>query len=117
MSRIEAIQLKHSTFVPQPAIQEELRRSDSIWHGAKKQRVVLRVSAEVATYFKRRKLVPNQVIETELDSGDLLVATEVTHADEVLPIVRYWIPHLRVLEPAEFQQHMESGLNEYLKGA
>jgi predicted DNA-binding transcriptional regulator YafY len=114
VSRIEALQVKDSAFEPRPAVEAELKRSDSIWHGATRQRVLLQVSGDVAPYFKRRKLVPNQVIETELDSGDILVATEVAHADEVLPIVRYWIPHVRILEPPEFQQQMELGLTAYL---
>jgi predicted DNA-binding transcriptional regulator YafY len=114
VSRIEALQVKESTFVPRQEVVAELHRNDSIWHGAARQRVVLQVSSEVATYFKRRKLVPNQVIETELESGDILVATDVAHADEVLPIVRYWIPHVRVLEPVEFQQQLESELAAYL---
>ena len=114
VTRIEAFQLKNSTFAPQLTVKDELLRSDSIWLGATRQRVVLQINSEVATYFKRRNLVPNQVIETELDSGDLLVVTDATHSDEVLPIVRYWIPHIRILEPAEFQQQMESSLAAYL---
>ncbi len=115
VSRIEGLQVKDSNFVPRPEVVAELHRNDSIWHGATRQRVLLQVSSKVATYFKRRKLVPNQVIETELDSGDILVVTDVAHADEVLPIVRYWIPHIRILEPVEFQRHLESVLAAYLK--
>lgn len=114
VSRIAALQVNNSTFVPRQAVDAELHRNDSIWHGTTRQRVLLQVSSEAATYFKRRKLVPNQVIEAELDSGDILVATDAANANEVLPIVRYWVPHVRILEPAEFQQQMESSLVAYL---
>ena len=66
-------------------------------------------------YFKRRKLLPNQVIEKELAGGDILVSTTVAHSDEVLPVIRYWIPHVRILEPLEMQQQLEVGLAAYLK--
>lgn len=82
--------------------------------GSQRQRVLLQVAAAVAEYFKRRQLIPHQVIERELDGGDMLVSTSVAHADEVLPIVRYWLPHIQVLEPLAFQQQLEAGLREYL---
>lgn len=31
-----------------------------------------------------------------------------------LPLVRYWIAHVLILEPVEFQQQLERGLAEYL---
>ena len=115
VSRVESLQLKHTTFFLDPALEAELHRSETIWHSTTKHRVVLQVKREVATYFKRRKLVPMQEIEGELLNGDILVVTEVAHADELLPIVRYWIPHVRILKPVKFQQQMESGLALYLK--
>ena len=40
--------------------------------------------------FKRRKLIANQVIEQELSDGSLMISTTVGHANQILPIVRYW---------------------------
>jgi len=105
--------LAPSTFAPRPGIEKALADSDGIWLGGQRQRVLLRVAGAVADYFKRRQLLPNQVIERELDGGDILVTTTVAQADEVLPIVRYWIPHVLILEPLEFQQQLEEGLVRY----
>ena len=68
----------------------------------------------MADYFKRRQLIPNQQIERELPGGDILVSATVAQADEVLPIVRYWIPHVRIQEPVEFQQQLDASLAGYL---
>ena len=38
---------------------------DGIWLGEEKREIVLKISAEVAGYFKRRKLIANQVIEKD----------------------------------------------------
>ena len=115
VSKLEVLRLQPSTFVPRPQVEQELASSDSIWLGAKRQRVLLRVDAQVSGYFKRRQLLPNQLIEKEFSCGDLLVSTTVVHADEVLPVIRYWIPHLRILEPLDMQQKLEAGLTVYLK--
>ena len=114
VTKLEALRSKATTFLPRPQVEKELASNDSIWLGEKRQRVLLQVSAQVAGYFKRRQLVPDQLIEKELDGGDLLVSTTVVHADEVMPLVRYWIPHVRIVEPPEFQRKLEAGLAEYL---
>ena len=103
VTKIDALLTDESTFQPRRHIDAELARSDSVWLGAPRQRVVLRVSSQVADYFKRRQLIPNQLIEKELEGGDILVSTTVVSADEVLPVIRYWIPHVRiqVLAPTE----------------
>jgi len=114
VTKLDALRSMQTTFLPRLNIEGELASSDSIWLGSNRQRVLLRVSGQVAGYFTRRKLIPNQLIEKELSGGDILVSTTVVHADEVLPVIRYWIPHVRILEPLEFQQQLEAGLTDYL---
>lgn len=114
VAKMEGLIAASTIFTPRSHIDEELEKSDGIWLGVQRQRVVLRVSGTVADYFKRRQLIPNQQIERELPGGDILVSTTVAQADEVLSIVRYWIPHVRVLEPVEFQKQLEAGLARYL---
>lgn len=69
---------------------------------------------EVASYFKRRRLIANQAIEKELEDGGLIVSAKVGHLNQILPIVRYWIPHIRIISPETL---MEGELAEYLKRA
>jgi predicted DNA-binding transcriptional regulator YafY len=111
---MESLISEQTSFKARAAVEQELAASDSIWLGAPRQKAVLQVNAQVAGYFKRRKLLPNQEIDRELDGGDLVVSTNVAHADELLPIVRYWIPHVRILEPLEFQSQLDDGLATYL---
>lgn len=115
ISRIEALLVDEESFVPRMQVDKELADSDGIWLGEVRHRVLIQVSSQVATFFRRRNLVPNQVIEKETAGGAILVASTVVHIDEILPIIRYWIPHVRVLEPPHYQQILEQGLADYLK--
>jgi len=63
----------------------------------------------------RRKLIANQVIEKELEDGGLIVSMKVGHENQVLPIVRYWIPHIRVISPEGLQKELEKDLRKYLE--
>ena len=95
-------------------IDNQLAEDDGIWLSDAKQEVVLKVRAEVAGYFKRRKLIANQVIEKELEDGGLNISAKIGHTNQILPIVRYWIPHIRIISPEELQVEIDKGLNEYL---
>ena len=44
----------------------------------------------------------------------LLLEAQVGHPLQVLPVVRHWIPHLRIESPAEWQRTLEAGLRDYL---
>jgi len=93
-------------------IDNQLAEDDGIWLSDAKQEVVLKVRAEVAGYFKRRKLIANQVIEKELEDGGLIISAKIGHTNQILPIVRYWIPHIRIISPEELQVEIDKGLNE-----
>ncbi len=95
-------------------IDKQLAEEDGIWMSEKKQEIVLKVRAEVAGYFKRRSLIANQVIEKELEDGGLIISAKVGHLDQVLPIVRYWIPNIRIISPEGLQVEMEKDLAKYL---
>ena len=69
----------------------------------------------LAGYFKRRKLIANQVIEKELADDGLLISAKVGHQNQVLPIIRYWIPHIRIISPDSWQQDLEQGIRDYLQ--
>ncbi len=100
-------------FEPDPKLLEQLQTDDGIWTSNKPIEVVLTVDAQAAPYFRRRKLIANQVIDKELANGGLIVSAKVGHANQVLPIVRYWIPHLRIIAPQELRVELEKALQNY----
>jgi predicted DNA-binding transcriptional regulator YafY len=106
----------HETFDPDPRLLQQLEADDGIWTSEKPIEVVLTVGAQAAPYFRRRKLIANQVIDKELADGGLIVLARVGHANQVLPIVRYWIPHLRIVAPKELANQFESELRDFLSG-
>jgi predicted DNA-binding transcriptional regulator YafY len=114
-SRIEQARMLESGFSWDEQIDTRLAEDDGIWLSEAMQEVVLKVSAEVAGYFKRRRLIANQVIEKELADGGLIVSARVGHSNQILSIVRYWIPHIRIISPEALQEEMEVGLVGYLK--
>ena len=113
-SKIDRLQVSDETFLADPAVEITLAAEDDIWLNNKKIEVVLKISASVSDYFKRRKLVPSQVIEKELEDGGLIVSTKVAHINQILPTVRQWIPNIRIISPEGVQAEMERDIKTYL---
>lgn len=114
-AKIENLRVLESRFPADPDIDKQLAEEDGIWLSDDKKEIVLKIDCEVAGYFKRRKLIANQVIEKELEDGGLIISAKVGHPNQVVPIVRYWIPHIRIISPEGLQAEMEKELTEYLK--
>lgn len=115
-SKISALQLSDFQYTPDTAIIERLAQEDSVWLNEKKTEVILKISKEAAGYFRRRKLISGQVIEKELEEGDIIISGKCAHPNQILPIVRYWIPHVHIISPESWQKEMEAGLAAYLQG-
>ena len=117
--RISHIQLMHATheypqFIPDQDIVKVVEDDDSIWFGQDKQEIILSIDSQVAFYFKQRSILPEQQIVRELGDGGLLVSSKINHDMQLLPLIRFWIPHLKIVNPGRLQDEMEKGLNEYI---
>ena len=114
-AKIENLRLMESHFPADFNIDKQLTEDDGIWLNDDKKEIVLKIAKDVAGYFKRRKLIANQIIEKELEDGGLIISAKVGHTNQVVPIVRYWIPHVRIISPEGLQAEMEAELSAYLK--
>ena len=114
-TRIEHLNVSDRTFEPDPEVAKTLVDDEGIWLGELRKEIVLKVSKEVAPYFKRRKLIANQIVEKELEDGALILSTKVGHVNQVLPIVRYWIPHIQIISPDHLQADLNKELADYLR--
>lgn len=114
VGKIRSVQTHVETFTPDANIDASVQAEEGIWHSSKPQQVLLSVSPAVADYFKRRQLIPHQKIVAESVDGTLTVETTVGHQNQILPIVRYWIPSVRIVSPAAWNDELINQLADYL---
>ena len=117
--RISHIKLMHATheypqFTPDQNIVKLVEDDESIWFGQDKQEIILSIDSQVAFYFKQRLILPEQQIVRELGDGGLLVSSKINHDMQLLPLIRFWIPHLKIVSPKGLQRQLEISLKEYL---
>ncbi len=117
--RISHIQLTHSPhefsqFVPDQNIVKLVEDDESIWFGQDKQEIILSIDSRVAFYFKQRSILPEQQIVKKLGDGGLLVSSKINHDMQLLPLIRFWIPHIKIVNPERLQDEVEKELKNYL---
>ena len=115
VARITRLLVDTHTFVPDPATTDYLAREDSIWLNTEKTEVVLKIAPPAASYFERRQLIGSQKIEEILADGSLIVSGQIAHPNQILPVVRYWLPCIRVVSPEGLQADLNQQLKEYLE--
>ncbi|KAA0068392.1 WYL domain-containing protein [Rhodanobacter sp. T12-5] len=114
LSRISQLVVGGDSLEPRADIQRKIEDDDDVWFSEEKTEVLLSVAPQVAYYFQRRKLLPQQVIDKELENGGLIVSSRVSDENQILPLVRYWIPHVRILEPGWLRDANCEGLKKYM---
>lgn len=101
-------------FTPKPELYEYINNKDGIWFTEQATEVILRVAPNIAHYFTRRDLLPKQQNRLDRD-GSLQVTTSINHINQLLPIVRYWLPDVRILQPASWHQELLNSLHHALE--
>lgn len=115
-TQISNLQVNTKTFECCEDVKTEIMATDSLFFGNQISEIVVQVDAKVAGYFERRDLLPNQELIRRLDNGNLLLACKDVHPKEVVPIVQYWIPYIRIISPSEIQKDLEITISKYLIG-
>lgn len=113
-SQIKMLKVLDETFEPNQQLLEEIKSNDSISVGNQISEVLIKVSGDVASYFLRRNLLPNQELVHKSESNELILSCKNIHEFEIVPLVQYWIPHLTIISPSELQGRMVQKLNNYL---
>lgn len=115
LSRISLLHITDQTFVSQPQVHHQIEEDDDIWFSKTKTLVRLSVAPAIAYYFQRRPVVPGQQIVQTLESGELIVSSAISHANQILPTIRFWIPNVRILEPTWLATQLKNELENYLQ--
>lgn len=115
LSRISQLQVSEDTFELHDGIHKQIEEDEDVWFSEEKTEVLLTIAPQVAYYFQRRKLLPFQTIDKELENGGLIVSSRINDEDQILPLVRYWIPYVRIMEPVWLQETLEQEIRAYVK--
>ncbi len=114
LKNISGVHLTDTSFTTDSKLEALLQNSISIWFSKDTTpfKVKLYATKTAAKYFKRRPL-PTQSITSLNQDGTMEFSVNITHEMEILPIIKYWVPHLYVLEPEWLREIIEKDISEF----
>lgn len=113
ISKISNFSNTSKTFKANKEFEEIISKNKDIWFSKDTMEVTLQIDNKIKEYFIRRELLPHQKIIEQNDN--LIITTTVSYEEEILKVVRYWLPNIKILKPSYLQENLESGLKDYLK--
>ena len=114
LSKIKRIKIKGDTFSVNAEFLKRIEKNDTNWFSDAKFKVTLEIKNEAMEYFKRKEFLPNYEVEQE-DEDKIIISTEVAYDDEILRVVKYWLPFIKIVEPLNLKKKFENLLRGYLK--
>jgi predicted DNA-binding transcriptional regulator YafY len=116
IDRMKKVELMEEKFHPSADIDKMLKRSVNVWFdGVRGGKVLIKVGAEVARYFKQKAYFPLQKIVAENKDGSIVLETYPAHPEEITHTIMHWVPFLTVLEPQAFKDEIKNTVTAYLK--
>lgn len=111
-NKIKNLQCSKQTFIP---LKEFLREIDknSIWLNATKE-AILKLDKRGKDYFFRKKIFDSFEIINE-EEHNFILKIKFSYDDELLNIIKQWIPYIRILSPLKLKEKLYKELEEYLK--
>lgn len=103
-----------STFIPKKEFLIQIEQNDINWFTTDELiEVTLQIDNEAKEYFIRKEIFPNQKTVEE-NENHFIISTKVSYDDEILKVVKYWIPYIKIVKPQYLKEKMNSILYNYL---
>ncbi len=111
--KIKQLSDTEDVFEPDASIERIIEDDETLWYTQKPIEVVLCIDKKVSAYFLRKEILPSQKI-LEINDTHTVISCKVAFREHIFRTVRYWIPHIVIVEPKEYQAILEEELQSYL---
>jgi len=109
------VEVQESKFKKSKKIETLINNAINIWFDENNSfEVKLLIHSSIKEYFMR-KPINNTQRYIELDEDDNMIITlQATHENEIYPIVKYWLPNIKILEPQEMNDKVKRDIEEFI---
>lgn len=115
LKSIKEIKILPSKFKIDESLENRIKSANSAWFDPEKSFIVrLWIDKVVKKYFERKPLT-NQQIMCENEDGSIEIEVQVTHIMEIKPLVFYYLPHIKVIEPSSLADDILAEMERYIK--
>ena len=113
-SKIENLKTKQDKFDLNSELLKEIEKDEINWVSNDAKEVHLKIDNSAKEYFLRKKVLANMKIIEET-SEYFIVSTKIAFDDEIINLVKYWIPYIEIISPNDLVEKLNNILNSYIK--
>ena len=96
-------------------VEERLKFANSVWFNLDEQYSVrLFIDKQIRKYFERKPLRGQSIIGEDKD-GSIEIEIKISNNMEIIPLILYYIPYIKVLEPQHLADEIKDRVQGYLK--
>lgn len=115
LKSIQTADIQDITFEVATDLEERLKKANSVWFNLDIPfSVSLLLDKTIVKYFQRKPL-RGQTITGEDQDGSVEITIEITDEMEILPLIFWYIPYIKVLEPQWLADNVKEKIGNYYK--
>ncbi|PHS36661.1 MAG: transcriptional regulator [Sulfurovum sp.] len=115
LQQVFDIEILEETFKKFKKIENLIQNAINIWFDDNDSfEVELLIDASIAKYFQRKPIAKSQRYKETDEEGNMTITLQVTHKNEIIPIVKYWLPNIKVLKPIELHKEIQIDVKKFL---
>lgn len=116
LKNISKVEILDEKFRKSKQLQTNLDNAINIWfEETKPYEVELLISSHIAKYFQRKPISKTQKTNGFDEDGHMKLTLEITDDNELIPLIKYWLPHIKVVKPKELNERIKKDVEKFLK--
>ena len=113
LKSIASIKILEDKFEIEAKIEDRLKNINSAWATLDEPKIAkLLLAPQIKKYFERKPYAKQSIYGQDPD-GSVIIDIEYTNIMEIKPLIYYYIPFIKVLEPKELADMLRDEIGEY----
>ena len=114
LTKMENLKIKNDKFNLNIELLNQIEKDEINWFSNEAKEVHLKIDNNAKEYFLRKKVLSNMKIVEET-SEYFIISTKIAFDDEIINLVKYWIPYIEIISPNDLAKKLNDILNSYIK--
>jgi len=109
------IEIFEDKFRKSKKIEELISNAINIWFDETDSfEVELLIDSSIKKYFMRKPISASQRLKEFDEDENMIVTLNITNEKEIIPIVKYWLPNIKVLKPIGLNEKIQEEVKKFL---
>jgi predicted DNA-binding transcriptional regulator YafY len=115
LKSIITLQTTDIIFDTDKEIERSLDNAINIWFDSEVEpfEVVLLLDELATKILSRKPLSPTQKVIKNYKDNSSKISITITHKNEIIPIIKYWIPHIKIISPQDIKEDIKKDIEVY----